>query len=404
MGCTSSKQAPVQNDRNTLRLLLLGIGGCGKSTFVRQMRIIHTIGWNEVELDNFRSIIRKNIFFATRTTLLKAEELNIKVNADKEVLDAFGPSVKPQDVKYDSSFAETAKTLWKNESFLNVWTQHKNTIFLGQLEYFVDKIDVLCSNDYVPDDEDILKCRQRTIGANTNIIYTEKHYWEFLDVGGQKPERDKWEKIMETTSLHCIIFIVAADEYDIVDPGVDEKKTKVDVSREIFEDLIKKLGDTTSLTLLVFFNKTDLLKNALGNKKRLKSFKKIYPTFKLHDGDEGDDVDEEDDKKKKKKKKKKGDDESGDDDDEESGDDESGDGGDDDDDDEKKKKKNEVSNEVLNSALQTMSNEFLKNISNKDDIRVHYTCGLDTNSMKLVWTDIRGNIFKQRLARSGFAT
>ena len=46
---------------HTLKLLLLGAGESGKSTFVKQMKIIHGVGYSIDELKNFTSIIHGNL-------------------------------------------------------------------------------------------------------------------------------------------------------------------------------------------------------------------------------------------------------------------------------------------------------------------------------------------------------
>jgi len=44
---------------NTLKILCLGVGGCGKTTFIKQMKIIHEIPWSPVELQNFAKYSRE---------------------------------------------------------------------------------------------------------------------------------------------------------------------------------------------------------------------------------------------------------------------------------------------------------------------------------------------------------
>lgn len=46
---------------NELRLLLLGAGESGKSTIVKQMRIIHSKGFNEVEREQMKKPIYGNV-------------------------------------------------------------------------------------------------------------------------------------------------------------------------------------------------------------------------------------------------------------------------------------------------------------------------------------------------------
>jgi len=47
--------------RRTVKLLLLGAGESGKSTFLKQMKIIHGVKFDEDQLADFRQIIYVNL-------------------------------------------------------------------------------------------------------------------------------------------------------------------------------------------------------------------------------------------------------------------------------------------------------------------------------------------------------
>ena len=53
------KQASAKED--IVKLLLLGAGESGKSTFIKQMKIIYGDGYSTDELNNFISIIHGNL-------------------------------------------------------------------------------------------------------------------------------------------------------------------------------------------------------------------------------------------------------------------------------------------------------------------------------------------------------
>ena len=62
------KQAKKENQRQ-YRCLLLGCGEAGKSTFIKQMRIIHGDEFTDDEKEEFKVAIAKNILSAMKSLL-----------------------------------------------------------------------------------------------------------------------------------------------------------------------------------------------------------------------------------------------------------------------------------------------------------------------------------------------
>lgn len=51
----------AENTNRTVKLLLLGAGESGKSTILKQMRIIHDVGYTTEERKVFRAVVYGNI-------------------------------------------------------------------------------------------------------------------------------------------------------------------------------------------------------------------------------------------------------------------------------------------------------------------------------------------------------
>lgn len=60
--------------RKEINLILFGTGESGKSTFIKQMRILHGSGYSEEDKRKFIPVIYKNIYMAM-TSMIKAMEL-----------------------------------------------------------------------------------------------------------------------------------------------------------------------------------------------------------------------------------------------------------------------------------------------------------------------------------------
>jgi hypothetical protein len=115
--------------------------------------------------------------------------------------------------------------------------------------------------DYMPDDQDILRARLRTTGISERIFLIEGVGFQFIDVGGQRNERRKW--------IHCfagvttILFIAAINEYDQV-LYEDEKQNRMLESLEVFQGIVNN-PFFEETPIILFLNKRDLLDGKIKN-------------------------------------------------------------------------------------------------------------------------------------------
>jgi len=168
--------------------------------------------------------------------------------------------------------------LWEDKSIQKLWSNSKNSMHNAHLDYFLTNIERIASAEYDPINEDIVRCRQYTIGASSTVFYFNKLWWRLIDVGGQIPERLKWKSIVEENNITGLIYFVALDEFDIA--STEEKgKTKLELSLKIWGEVCGSGDFGDGQCNLLLFNKTDVFQEAIGNKKKYKAFKKSYPEY-----------------------------------------------------------------------------------------------------------------------------
>lgn len=81
-----------------------------------------------------------------------------------------------------------------------------------------------------------------------------------MDLGGQRPERAKWDRII-ADGCKAVFYFVAVDEYDT--PTVEDKnKTKLEVSLQTWKDLLKN-PQLANVSIILLLNKIDLLEKHL---------------------------------------------------------------------------------------------------------------------------------------------
>lgn len=66
-----------RDQRKELKLLLLGTGESGKSTFIKQMRIIHGSGYSDDDKRAFIKLVYQNIYMAMNSMIGAMESLKI---------------------------------------------------------------------------------------------------------------------------------------------------------------------------------------------------------------------------------------------------------------------------------------------------------------------------------------
>lgn len=62
-----------------------GAGESGKSTFAKQMRILHVAGFSDEEQEQFKELIHENIIYSARGLIDAASRLNVSFNKRTEV-------------------------------------------------------------------------------------------------------------------------------------------------------------------------------------------------------------------------------------------------------------------------------------------------------------------------------
>ncbi|KNC83246.1 guanine nucleotide-binding protein G(I) subunit alpha-2 [Sphaeroforma arctica JP610] len=244
--------------RNEVKLLLLGAGESGKSTVVKQMKIIHENGFSKEECLQFRDVVYDNTIFCMQTILRAFPQLGLEVPEDvkkyeAEMLD-LGENL--EGVGMREPVAHAIKELWACPVVQEAYTRQKEFQLNDSAKYYFDDIDRIAAPEYMPTDQDVLRSRIKTTGIiETNFVYKNLQFRMF-DVGGQRSERKKWIHCFENVT--AIIFCVSLSAYDLM-LTEDESQNRMHESLKLFDSICNsKWFERTSIIL--FLNKTDLLK------------------------------------------------------------------------------------------------------------------------------------------------
>lgn len=125
---------------------------------------------------------------------------------------------------------------------------------------------------FVPTNLDILHARKATKGINITDISIKNIPFQFVDVGGQRSQRQKWYQCFENVT--SILFLVASSEFDQV-LFEDRRTNRLVESCNIFETIVNNRA-FINVSIILFLNKTDLL----GEKIKSVNLGDYFPQFR----------------------------------------------------------------------------------------------------------------------------
>ena len=262
--------------RKQVKLLLLGAGESGKSTFLKQMRIIHNVNYDVSAQLEFRKIIYQNVVKGAKVLVDAQRKLGIPLADPENKLRG------DQLLAYDN-FAElnnetfpeiqsVVNKIWCDPGIKATFARRNEFQIIDSVEYFLDHSKRLAVKDYVPTLQDILFCRKTTKGVVEFTMTIDRIPFLFVDVGGQRTQRQKWFQCFDNVT--SILFMASASEFDQVILE-DRATNRLVESRNIFDTIVNHMI-FTNISVILFLNKIDLLKK----KVETSDISKHFPEFK----------------------------------------------------------------------------------------------------------------------------
>jgi len=240
---------------------LLGTGDSGKSTFAKQMSLIHNPGGlSEQYVDTFIPTLRENALSGMQFLLKFLSETDIYHLP--ESLSAQAQAVlSANDLTPD--IAQKIQTIWQNKELQEMaYSAGEDAQLQGGVDgikYYFENAHRFSTKDYRPTKEDLLRARRKTTGIVETQFTVSSNVFTIVDVGGQRSERKKW--------LHCfgsvsaVIFLTAINEYDMV-LEEDTKTNRLVESLKLWKALTSSQFFKKT-PFILFLNKSDLFQEKL---------------------------------------------------------------------------------------------------------------------------------------------
>uniref|UniRef100_A0A8C7Q0D0 Guanine nucleotide-binding protein subunit alpha n=1 Tax=Oncorhynchus mykiss TaxID=8022 RepID=A0A8C7Q0D0_ONCMY len=247
--------------RRELKLLLLGTGESGKSTFIKQMRIIHGTGYSEEDKRGFTKLVYQNIFTAMQSMIRAMETLMIPYKYEHNKGNA--NVVQEVDVEkvytFENPYINAIKCLWNDPGIQEAYDRRREYQLSDSTKYYMNALDRIAETSYLPTQQDVLRVRVPTTGIIEYPFDLQSVIFRMVDVGGQRSERRKWIHCFENVT--SIIFLVALSEYDQVLAECDNEN-RMEESKALFKTIITYPWFQRS-SVILFLNKTDILEEKI---------------------------------------------------------------------------------------------------------------------------------------------
>lgn len=262
----------------------LGAGESGKSTIIKQMRIIHSSGFQKDEKMQTRAVIYANVVVACKVLLEIMESQKIAyaeeiTKTHAQLLEYLSPDVDAEDAFADDNVKQALRGLWNDAGVQQAVSRGHEFALNDNMHYYFQNLDRLFDPDWLPNDQDMLHARLRTTGITETFFDLKEMTFRMMDVGGQRSERKKWIHCFE--GVQCLLFLAALSGYDqsLIE---DVNANQMHEALMLFDSLVN--GEWfREKPIILFLNKIDLFREKLTKSP-------IRDHFPDYQGDEGDEA------------------------------------------------------------------------------------------------------------------
>jgi len=293
--------------KREVKLLLLGAGESGKTTILKQMKLLHLSGFSDPERAGFKAIIQQNVQFNMQSILFAMQRLDIPLEL---------PLEKQRDLlleEEDSSrvYYKPIKDLLEDPGVQKAIDRSNEFQLQDSARPFFADIDRIFADDYIPTDQDILTCRIKSTGIVETKFKIGPVTYNMVDVGGQRSERRKWIHCFEGVGfLFLFLFFILFPLFffffflslfflfvfnknhkltKLLPPQVTAVIFVVDISAFdqtlLEDDTVNRMHEALTLfesicngkwfhntSMILFFNKVDLLREKLQKGRQLAEY------------------------------------------------------------------------------------------------------------------------------------
>ncbi|XP_018560127.1 LOW QUALITY PROTEIN: guanine nucleotide-binding protein G(o) subunit alpha-like [Lates calcarifer] len=253
----------ARTEMNVVKILMLGAAESGKSTLIKQIKIIHSHGFSEQELISFKPAVLDNLLTSMKFVLQGMGMLRINLANKKNKVHARSILSCSQCLGDDQELlpfvAHAFCALWADQGVRVATARGYEFDLNDSALYFFENMSRIIAPNYVPTETDVLRVRVRTCGIIETQFQVNETIFRLYDVGGQRTERRKWLSCFDC--IQVVLFVVALSGYDMTlmeNPSVNQLQESLELFASICTNTV-----FNSTSLILFMNKTDLFREKI---------------------------------------------------------------------------------------------------------------------------------------------
>ena len=122
-----------------VKVLLLGSGDSGKSTILKQMRLIHRVPFTTEEIEMYRQLVFNNLTHGLKYLLDAMDDMNLEVSEDTaqylQLIEDAPDLVDGQP--FPTDYLDPLKKLWEDTSVQKAWDRGNEAALPEKCAHFV---------------------------------------------------------------------------------------------------------------------------------------------------------------------------------------------------------------------------------------------------------------------------
>jgi len=255
----------LENKLN-LKILLLGSGESGKSTILKQLKLIHKIELKNDEKEEYKTGLKINALQCMNILAeqLHSHDLEFELPESKEysrlLKTAEELSLNDDDNHFTKEVANAIDFLWSKEPAIKkIWEKRNDFWIMDAAYYYFDNVLRFIDDDFELTEEDYVMSRIMTTGIISTEINSPPLKFTVIDVGGQRNERRKWLHCFD--NVNALLYIVNLNGYNSVlyeDNSVNRMQECFNLFKQTANNEIFK-----NTPIFLLFNKKDLFEEKI---------------------------------------------------------------------------------------------------------------------------------------------